>query len=878
MNMETNVQTWIDELATNAKTQAVEKKKLEARDQALTQLRQAIAEKGPRLLECMKINVRRGDESQEVLDYKTRDQTKEFDWAEQQEGWTELTDEELVKHAEASRMIGELSHMLEAAEIEVGDPPEKVKLFDSKDLAAELYKPLVREGLCAETFVPDEFSETKQMIKGSFDAYKERLEEDGFSRGALLKSGLEFGMTLFGAGVTVAGSVMSFKEVAELKPEDVKWDKWATFKPGNEDTDFIAKLGKGDASSIIGVIDNGMQFFSDLAWEGTWDAKDKIAEVREGKEIGPVDRRMIMAPRIADQMVACVATAISGELSRWDLGVTASAVYKSNVIVKPIARAIHAKGDADDAPVTEEHAATIVSELAGGFGKLLDICDTAKGPVSRTAITNMTQAMLAVDKKALAKLLTAEDYVGAMSTIAKAAQTAVAAGTSDNAFCQLLAGQKNQISKTLGDQMAKDFTSQLDVIEETQKQEREAIKNATGKAQASLIEKKIQDLERKRAMLKWSTGLAGMGISVASKFFAPMAIAGSALSFAQNLMECVIRVRDALNFFESEVDMFRDASPYSAPVANFVHNAEVQMIHYEIQATCDLINMIGAIVETAGYASGPGAAIGVAVGKVLQATSSATAALEEVMYDIAKRVECKLGWEAYKTAILKPENRKVALIAMKKNPTLAKYAVAWGAIIEKDVLVSDFITKTGLNVESLRDPKANVNQVVKYLEARMPDDNVITGLETVAKNWAPAPQLTVECWAAAIRRGQEKAHMIVEDKDQGSIREIELAILGYQRHWPSIESAVKKKDVPADEAVSACLESLKSVENSLQKFRLMRKVPHTFKKDEVIEHAEMKEFTQSLVGLAQHRSKWIIDSKKKAWGQIEIEEDKDHDA
>lgn len=873
--METKVQTWIDELSTKSKTQAVEKKKLEARDKALTQLRQAIAEKGPRLLECMDIKVRRGDESQDVLDYKTRDQTKEFDWAEQQEGWTELSDEDMVKHAEASRMIGELSLMLESAEIELGEPPEKVKLFESKDLAAELYKPLVREGLCAETFVPNEFSETQQMIKGSFDEYKERLEEDGFSKGALLKSGLEFGMTLFGAGATVAGSIMSFKEAATLKPEDVKWDKWATFKPGSEDTDFIEKIGKGNASSIIRVVDNGLQFLSDLAWEGAWDVKDKIAAVREGKAIGPVDRRMIMAPRVADQMVACVATAISSELSRWDLGVTASAVYKSNVIVKPIAESIHAKGEKDDSPVTEEHAATIVAELAAGFGKLLDICDTSKGPVSRTAITNLTQAMLATDKKVLAKSLTAEDYASAMSTIAKSAQNALASATSDNAFCQLLSSQKSELSKTLGKKMAEDFTTQMDSIEETQKKEREAIKNSKGEARASLIEKKIQELEKKRAMLKWSTSLAGMGISVASKFFAPMAIAGSALSFAQNLMECVIRVRDALNFFETEVDMFRDASPYSAPVANFVHNAEVQMIHYEIQATCDLINMIGAIVETAGYASGPGAAIGVAVGKVMQATASASAALEEVMYDIAKRVECKLGWEAYKTAILKPENRKVALIAMKKNPTLAKCAVAWGAIIEKDVLVQDFITKTGLNVVSLRDPKANVKQVVKYLEARMPDDNVITGMEAVAKNWAPAPVLTVECWTAAIRRGQEKANLIVEDRNQASIREVELAILGFERKWPLIETAVKKKATPDDQVVSACLESLETIQNLLRSFRLMRKVSHTFKKDEVIDHAEMKEFTQSLAGVANHRVKWINESKKKGWGQVDEEGDED---
>ena len=66
---------------------------------------------------------------------------------------------------------------------------------------------------------------------------------------------------------------------------------------------------------------------------------------------------------------------------------------------------------------------------------------------------------------------------------------------------------------------------------------------------------------------------------------------------------------------------------------------------------------------------------------------------------------------------------------MRRNPTLAKYAVAWGAVIDEDPLVSDFISHCGLNADTI-EGDGNIDKVVDYLEAACP---------TILWWWAASP-------------------------------------------------------------------------------------------------------------------------------------------
>src|ERR1700737_3513533 len=70
--------------------------------------------------------------------------------------------------------------------IDMDAKPPKVSqrsepLFSDKEIMDELYTPLVRELVLAETFVPPKFSATQKMIDGSNDYYIKECKEKGKS-------------------------------------------------------------------------------------------------------------------------------------------------------------------------------------------------------------------------------------------------------------------------------------------------------------------------------------------------------------------------------------------------------------------------------------------------------------------------------------------------------------------------------------------------------------------------------------------------------------------------------------------------------------------------------------------------------------------------
>jgi hypothetical protein len=162
---------------------------------------------------------------------------------------------------------------------------------------------------------------------------------------------------------------------------------------------------------------------------------------------------------------------------------------------------------------------------------------------------------------------------------------------------------------------------------------------------------------------------------------------------------------------------------------------------------------------------------------------------------MAKRYQLEQAWSTYKKALRNPDNRKLALIAMRENPTLAKYAMAWGAVIEKDPLVGDFMAYCDLDSDTLRGT-AKIDKVVEYLEARMPDDITVVGreVEGAVTDWAPTTvQLTADSWIDAKTRGET----------QGDVRPVDT---------PAIESALLKVEAAGNAIIAAKAKSAKTRE------------------------------------------------------------------
>ncbi len=868
MALDDKQKQWLTRLNAKATAkQALDKRRAEK--EALTlQVRHQISEDGDWLFERMNLEVSDGKHTQRVLNYGLRDQTTEFDLDEMLDGYALESEEDLAKHAEAGRFLNLMVKNFdkEVDELDENGQPtgKKVPLFSKEELAEEYYRPLVREGLMPETMVPNEFSETKEMLTGSMEAYQERLNEEyaGGKKGFLKRMWAENGgvaKSLFNGAVSVTGSINDLNSINSMKPSDFdpKWGNFTDGQAGNRFTDVF--LGKED--SATGDRDRGFGYGLGLTTLGLGllslgdDAKDSIKD--EGKAIktqiglGKSDPessteqpnpRILLAGKLAQTITCQTGMAVGELLKEGGLGIVASSTFNALLDTSKITKSIAA--DAVDA----SHVKAIIDVLVDAVSKTFASVDPKTGN-STTVLTQAGTAASTALKNALnskkgnilAELQKTDDFDPNKVLAPFVTGASDVSKISTDALNQLLANDtvadsiRLRMSKTMNDAVQKEE-------EEDRKREEaewESIKNEqSDRLRAGKLERKILSLQRKRRWISMGAGITNMGLSMATKAFGPLAIAGTLFKMILAIKDAIAHTTDFIKWHNSQRDMFRAASPYSAPLANFIDNAALQAIHAEMTAAVEAVNMLGAIIECAG------GHIGVAVGKGLQAGATIAGAIENILYEAKKRYNLEMAWQSYKLAMVRPENRKLGLIAMKKNPTLAKYAVAWGAVIKKDPLVSDFMARCGLDADTLKDPKANVSKVVTYLEARMPEDITVTGRKGVTTDWAPGTiELTVACWTATKKRGETKAELVVVETPV-----LESTLARFDTLYKSTKNAPDRNATQAKNDAKACYEMINTILAELNGYKAIRS--DSKKK---LPHRQMEDLVGEFKAIAQER-------------------------
>jgi hypothetical protein len=143
-----------------------------------------------------------------------------------------------------------------------------------------------------------------------------------------------------------------------------------------------------------------------------------------------------------------------------------------------------------------------------------------------------------------------------------------------------------------------------------------------------------------------------------------------------------------------------------------------------------------------------------------------------------------------------------------------KYAIAWGAVVQKDPLVGDFIAYCGLDSESIRGD-TKIDKVVEYLEARMPDDITVVGRDTSSETeptgWEPANvSLTSGAWIEAKTRGETLGSLLPADT-----RTIESSLLKLEAAVRAGERAAGKDAKVREAKAGAVLARLKEVNSAL---------------------------------------------------------------
>lgn len=125
------------------------------------------------------------------------------------------------------------------------------------------------------------------------------------------------------------------------------------------------------------------------------------------------------------------------------------------------------------------------------------------------------------------------------------------------------------------------------------------------------------------------------------------------------------------------------------------------------------------------------------------------------------KADIEKAWKVTLKSLRNPKNRQLALEARKLNPTLAKYSIAWGAVVLKDPLARNAMQACGLTEASLKNDSTDVNKVVQYLETFYEDDKTLYRDSTEpVPDWIPAdPEVSLKWWGVVRVAATTKAQL-----------------------------------------------------------------------------------------------------------------------
>ena len=307
---------------------------------------------------------------------------------------------------------------------------------------------------------------------------------------------------------------------------------------------------------------------------------------------------------------------------------------------------------------------------------------------------------------------------------------------------------KEQADADMEDALAMLEESQLDLKALTDAEK-------TG-AEASNIEQMIGELLRDRMVLQLATQIAQGGAEFLAQFLPGLGAVSAGIKLAASLYAAGQRAKQLDQWIKSQRDLTNAQSALSSSAANFVRNQGQQLAHYSAQAFFAAAQLAGEITKLAGPASG--------VGAIISAAAAASAKAEDLLMDLKDKMDIEAGWKATQKALRNPGNRRLGLEARQLNPTLAKYSLAWGAVVLKDPLARGAMKACGLSEASLNDPAADTHLVVKYMETFYEDDVSIyrEDAEDIPK-WVPTEiEVTIVCWAE-FRRGAQGAKLTLTE-------------------------------------------------------------------------------------------------------------------
>jgi len=385
------------------------------------------------------------------------------------------------------------------------------------------------------------------------------------------------------------------------------------------------------------------------------------------------------------------------------------------------------------------------------------------------------------------------DLVDAIGTIGKA-----------------VSGTAKEIGKGLG--KAKNDLIAKTVLEE------EADGDDEFDIEALKIENLIAKIERDRALWELAVKLVEGGMGFAAKFVPALGAVGDAARLVANMVAAGQRLNQFCRWRDNQLDFLAAQDELESSARNFVKNQATQATYYTVKCLFGAAKIIGQLLELGGVTSTAGAG--------LEAVGKAGDKLTDIIYKFHKKSELEAAWKLTQKSFKNPANRRLGLQVRKLNPSLAKYTIAWGAVVKKNPLARNALGACHLTEATLSDKDLNADKVVDYLERFYNDDDQLYRKLGDRADWIPDDMSLDPVWWMNFKKlAVENAKL--SNPDTGSIDGLLTAVKGtlqelkkaeVDRRVMALQSLVKAfaayKPKTEDPAL---LDPIKYVVQSLQK-------------------------------------------------------------
>ncbi len=619
-----------------------------------------------------------------------------------------------------------------------------------KRLADDLWLPMVREGIIPENFVPQECSSVATLFKEASAAYDVRLQEYSAAlteKDILMKKfeiGFKVGQSLLkaaGAGVGLGGAIgAATGDKGLVNGTEIAKEFIENFQTALTISEGITKAALTDrdftnvGQDIAGMLGDTVGKLTGNALAGDLVSSVASNAVRAVK----VAKFLKQSPPNYEGALTEMASALTAELSRFDPEEDGGLMTLiGGNIAANVGTAFKMKAMVQKGAKPNEVMALLFEGASNLVGGALGGIDSSKADAFTAAIAGVGEAVGGKDGAAIV------DGQATMKGKFDIAQLRARAKEADAIAAQKVAEsmqeQEDAEREEFEHHLRSGFPLAMDDDDAVNQAESDRINS---------IEYLIAIQKKNEAIFNMCKQIAQVGMSLLTTLFPPASLAQSCMTLAFSIKDAVEKTQELIIWCDNAADAAAAGSAQIDAMLNRKGLQTKQVMRADVQVALDASKVVAdVLVLTPAAGAGP-------IVKAAAETTEAAIDLADLVYTEAQLAK---AWSIYQKAKDRPQDRYLARKATRENPTLSKYAMAYGAL-NGDPIAVEGMRRCGLDKQVLQNTGKNVNKVVDYLESKYPEDPVLLRAVPVPDKWYPGPiELTSSSFLFFYRMATTKA-------------------------------------------------------------------------------------------------------------------------